>query len=856
MSQMILPKCREKFPIHFHIQCDIAKPSTQGKGLIYMGKIICPIRLGVLVLLYASSVASAKMEFPPELKDAEAYSRFSSQIRKLVPETQTASSYALNQASLEAYIGMEQQLVKELKGNPEYMALADQRPPLQTLNLKSVTVREVLGKGASAQWRKFLEDNGFAQVSADLKQELANLFKEWSRASLRGFFSGWAGFLGKDARDVLKIQDPIQRWTEIKQRLSGRDIVELRQKFKAEKFGVQKKDWTWSDLDKAVERMNQLETRVAVLMQQLNLARAARGEAWFHKDNVYEWGSLPELDERAEALLGGLKDQLSSVYTDPNARTVEEVVEREFILKELPPYLAIYRGCVGYDCSTTHSWAHPYAPTERNWWVETKEGRRLAYISGAITIVNGDKSLYIRDLAGHGLQVEDVPVILNALFLARSFYGAKHMTLMAEGFTSQNHRHEIKEALRAYGGVAGIINQTFVDARIRDLLAARPSSTASYDSISTHTSVRMILPSKEALEFVRVSREGQVSLAAQDPNKSPEALWQYLHDTVLSSDTSNLQNTYERKVDWEEVVYVLRNDNALPINKYYMAVEEIFEKHKLPFSRNMMKKNEGLFLTGHLQAPDAWKGDNVRQSVRYLMDLIWRRKGMEDQARELVHNNLKMLEENELMVRNVKGLFARRQADDIARIELLFSAGFRFTKVDLLPEELTWLSEVGSIEVINLAVKKMLGTKKKFTEANATPGIAQAVARLLNNEDESVDENISIEAARTFYEIPRLIIMSHFVLAEALTSVKEDDNPEIRVPLALAFLRDVGSPQAQVEFARIALHEVIDDNTVPARWREEVTRMAGPRPDNMPERCERVLEAPARIRAAPRRSRR
>ena len=802
-----------------------------------MGRGLPFARVSVLSLAFILGFSTyAAIEFPPGLKSEKEIAAFADRIRALVPEVNVGAAIEPpgHKGQVENYVRMEQALLTQLKADPEYMRQAQERPALQTLSFQQVTTRKVPGVSVNSAWADFLRTNS-RRITTKGKEEvlarLDELFKQWPATSLNGFFSAWAGLLSKEDRTILRNQNLEERWSRLKETLKSKDLSEIRGKFKAEKFGVQTKNWTWKDLDKAVDEMTALENEIAVLIQQLNPERSARGEGWFNVKDFAEWQEdFPELDSRVEKMLEVLKTRLSDTYSDPNGTVTEEFADRELILKELPPYQAIYRGCVGHDCSTGASWAFPYAPMERDWWVETPDGRRLGYVSGAITQVNGVPTLYLRDITGPGITAEDIQLIIDGFYAARSNFGAQLLTLMPINFTGQNHFAPLVNALLNYRPhMIQNVQQVFTDERIRvQVLGRQPASSLGYDNPASHMAVRQVNLTGNELENIRV-RQVSGKSAMRDPNKHPDALWELLQTAVTSNSAAMLEMTYDRKVNWMALISSVRNERGLNVKEYYAEVENHFETNKLPFSRNMMRKNELLFMKGHLASPDAFRGENVRQSVRYVTDMIWRGKGTDEEVIEIVSRNLSVLEENELFGRSVQGLFERRQNDDVHRVELLFRAGFRFLNSKLSPDDWQWVSNTQSFpEVTRWIVDKMLNNQSwnDLTADDLTPALAETIARLLNNEDEKVDEQISIDAAALIYRIPSIIHISSHTLNEVQASILQDENLQIRVPLAIAYLRLANTGDRHIPEIAATLAKDITDTSLPRKWRQEGKELA------------------------------
>ena len=563
--------------------------TIKSKGRVKMvGKITGPAGLLLGLLLVAGSPTWAKMELPPELRDEVDIQAFAAKLRKLIPEISVGNKklqLADGSSALDLHIDLEQNLLASLKKDPEFVRLAEARPPLQIFSFQRFTRIETRGIAMAHAWTEFLRDNNYRSDADEDRviQELNDLFEQWPKLATNGFFSGWASLLTASERNVLREPNPIKRWAAIKNLLKTKSMHQLRDQFQASRFGVGKAAWTWAHLDKVVQAMVANENRILVLVQELNPERSAKGESWLLADNLTDWFDLPSFRGRTAKLLQDLKIQALRLYADPRAVTVQDKVERELIMRELPPYLAIYRGCVGRDCSTTASWAYSYSPMERTWWIEDRQGRHLGYASGTITRLNGEPCLYIKDVTGPYIEPGDVELILDGFYRAAADYGARHLTIMNDAFTAQNHYPSQAKELMTYNrNISEVVKQEFVDQRIREkFLGVQGFSDGTYDSVTKHTMVRHITSAPRGLPEVKaVKLSGQIGQA--DPNKNPAALWNMLLEAVNLNELVWLESTYTEKVDWESVVASLRNENRLPVERFHQDVEEKFTRFKLP----------------------------------------------------------------------------------------------------------------------------------------------------------------------------------------------------------------------------------------------------------------------------------
>lgn len=809
--------------------------------------IFWPLMLAALLL--KAHFVFAEMEFPPNLDSEEKMAAFMMKLRREIPETidggVQGSNYKLADSALRAMLRAEQELIHNLRNDHEYMARARQRPPLQTFQFERVLIAQTHGRAMNAEWSAFLRENNFDANadSAAVENELVELFERWPSRSANAFFSGLAQFVKN--RELLSEPDLAVRWQEIRRILDEHDLQQIRQKFKASIYGVENQEWTLTDLDGVVDQIVQLENRILVLMEErhaIGTAADGNNDADLEKASWIIENRAPDdllLSPKIEKLLAGLKNRAERLFIDPSA-TIEEITPmRQLVLRELPPYLAIYRGCVGSDCSTTHSWAFPYSPLERDWWIDDTDGNHLGYVSGNVTMVGGQPSLYIRDVTGGGLGEGDIELILDGFSAIRQSYGANLMTIMSSDFTAQNHFGAQMRDLKAYP-VDGVVNQSFLDESIRNRLLSPLVSSSHYDAIGNHQSVRLVKPRPQQpnLRIYRLSGPPRVI----DPKKDARGLWQLLIAAVNANNPLYLQELAIPEDGKRRLVDALRNIRRQSVARYYEQVKATFEELDLPFSQNLVKKYESLFFVGHMSALDAFSEQNLRQTIRFTIDVVWRSKDI-TQASEWISSHLKIFEENDLMTRAVRGLFERKQQVDAERMSFLWNIGYRFTQQAFSQEDLKWISIVGPPDMAFWAIDQ-LGESVDWKAAKLDASVASVLAKHLDNEDENIDESISERAAERIAKMKGVNKAFPDVKAEIEKSIFEDDNLKIQFPLALAYLRDHGHSEPDVgaeAYAILSSHR--DDRTLARNWRNMAKEVLSDLPRSKTEQFQAAIAA-------------
>lgn len=813
-----------------------------------------------LLIVLTTQSAFAAMELPPILSTPEQIQEFAKRIRTLVPETVTSPSHRIdtgsgNNAGVYAYVQREQLLVQLLRADAKYMQLANQRPPLQNFVFKKVKVTVEEGRVLSPAWsalRKAIAQNTEDDLDAELEELAAH--------STTSLFSGLSRVIPVESRPALKNPNVLERWRAVQPILAKIPIAELRERFDVQRFGQAPSDWTLADLETIVSKLNSLEEHLAVEMQRLYESSAGPfSAAWFEEENPRDFIErvLSTASVKAINAVEMLGRRMAKIYLSEIASVPHEKTERTLVLKELPPYLAIYRGCVGQDCSTTASWAFPYSPYERDWFVENEKGVRLGYVSGNITMVDGRHSLYIRDIHGNGMIAEDLVMILDCFFLAKASYGVDQMTLAPLTFAGQNHVPALRSAVTAYK-TRSTVNQIFEDEWIRiKYLGNQPGSGLSYDSSAAHASARLVQPDPAELVNYRIE-----SLPVDGVAPEKVDFWNQLDFAVTAGDANLMAGLPAPEgVPWAALIERIRNVDQLPIQEYRLAVEEVFARADLKFSQNLRRKYESMFRVGHLAAPDAFVEPTAqKQSVRYVEDLLWRSPNPIEAAR-FIEAHLEVFEENPGFTRQVQGLFERAQPADVERVKILWGAGYRFRHVRLKGNQNSWLLRAVNDPELILATYAHVAESPESETSLALSNDLLPLAELLQNGD-GHEEVIAERAAELLWHFRRPLDQAG-VLGQVKDSINDEDNLRIRFPLAALYLREgISQGETPLRAYRI-LNKYMESENISNEWRlkahqvlenlpaefaavlrtksEEHDRAKAPQPAPEPVACEQAL---------------
>ncbi len=452
----------------------------------------------ILIALHAL-LANAKMDFPPVFESEMEVRNYAFKIASLLPETKIPRQYSADVLSV---VKWEQMLLKVLLDDPSWVAATKKREALQLFRVRYIVKHQVKELEPNTRWKELLDQAPDLDATAAYK-EFEQLVRSWREVNSQRFFSGWASLFPSEVRDILREPDLNLRWRNLKSFLKTASPLII-SRFKAEIFGASQRDWTLDDLDDVVKKLNDVETRILLLLYQLN-----------HGQTFEKRFSLPDSYSYLSKHMNSLVSRALRLYSEVAKVTEEQELVYDFVLREVPPTLAIHRGAVGKDCSSLYSFAFPYSPFERVWWVESPEGQRYGYVSGNITLVNGTPNLYISDVQVPSLPGgQAIEFILKAFYMIKSHYGATQMTIMHEDFTYQNHiPFHRKFLVEAKGAHRTYVRQSYQDSGWRGGVLKEFSQKAAqrfdvnYDSAERHELVRQVFYPGSELEGLEVERK-------------------------------------------------------------------------------------------------------------------------------------------------------------------------------------------------------------------------------------------------------------------------------------------------------------------------------------------------------------
>ena len=222
-----------------------------------------------------------------------------------------------------------------------------------------------------------------------------------------------------------------------------------------------------------------------------------------HSKNTHIQEVLAHLPARQHRFLKRfLKGRLDKIWKEISGhkKTITETADAEntsLTLTEVHPYHGIFRGNLGGDCSTSHSFGFANSPMEKVFFITNKKGQDVGYVTGSkVSLPDGQSAFLINTVAGarvSGIMTEN---ILSALARSKSALGVDEVVIIGEQNLEDNINYEIiRGVYRKFLG--NPVKVTFHDKETREIIG-NVSNFFAYDSVFVLENARYLkLPDTE-----------------------------------------------------------------------------------------------------------------------------------------------------------------------------------------------------------------------------------------------------------------------------------------------------------------------------------------------------------------------
>jgi hypothetical protein len=769
----------------------------------------------IVLFCLLGPTAKAVMELPPLLPEGADQHAFT---QKLIQENPWVIPSGIG-SLMQQHVGVEQRFLPGLLAHPEFQKQAKLRPNLITIHVEKV--QQVMGienvlppealariKSGISQTLENVEDRSDQSLTEIFDEKITEGLREIAKSDPKGILVGMVNCLDRADRKPLFQISSSQELLEKLSNLPQLTDAVLQASFQGAAHHISEQEISRDFLLNRVRDLLQVEKEMDQMLRAkwflANVSPEMLAQMTKDRHKISKWienTENPEAfdiggaeEERAGAFFQdllskvgsdskevtrrakGYLDRIENAWKEADRsqeRRMVTVATPYFTIREVPPYLAVYRSALTGDCGTRDDFPFPYSPLERNFFIFDNKGEALGYFGATLINTQGILTLFAHDINGLRLPQEYVVISLNVVSQLLPQFGVKRMTM---GFSQYANYQE--------GRGAALVNE-YLDVGIRNFLnpfAANPHGDRPQDNPNS----ALFVPHLEQLKGLRFRFESAgLAIAEQKKPETPREGFLKLLDladggqSVLYMDFLGFT-----KEERERMLATTNNTDHAPLEVYYERLEELFSRFDIGLSEKFMKKHENYFTLGHLNSKDVLTTDNEDYSAKTIAFVIAIIKRGQDRglAYDLIAQNPSFFERSEKFRTYVEGIPAEG-VEHLNRLKRLIQAKLDSELVAPNQERLIALMNTEDQEIQTWAAKTWI---TRHGSHGLPSQVLETFARALENED-AESEAPSLAAVRM---LMRIRTKQPAVIDSLHTSVLEDENIEIAYRAAIALLRN------------------------------------------------------------------
>jgi hypothetical protein len=369
------------------------------------------IRSLLIALLLATGQAALATEAyeRPALPDMPAKLSYLAYIRDHIPFL--FEEVAQYDKDILALLDAESTLLAALKEMPDYVSKNTERKDLVQLKIDTIAPGRgqirVLKEGVAQAWKTELaatlatlnSNRGRAKPLVAIKEALDAILPELVKKSPSGLLTGLINSLPRESRGAAFKLSQTDQLAYVTANLSDEAF---RSSFRASNFGLDAENLTRSDVLALTERMLAQEkaaielVKLAAFAAESGVPSVAQLRTKIVNADEKALTALVEAKSVEKALTALDSDSAWKKQTAGFSKSAENsfkpyyesaegnvpVVAETHTLREMPPNLALFRGFIGGDCSTSYSYGFAYVPTERYFFLYNQAARLYRHDPG------------------------------------------------------------------------------------------------------------------------------------------------------------------------------------------------------------------------------------------------------------------------------------------------------------------------------------------------------------------------------------------------------------------------------------------------------------------------------------------
>ncbi len=401
-----------------------------------------------------------------------------------------------------------------------------------------------------------------------------------------------------------------------------------------------------------------------------------------------------------------------------------EAVQSRIEVRELAVFPALFRGELGGDCATSHSWPYPLSPFDRIFSVTIGE-KEVGYVGGTMVTVDGKPTFYLRDVASGNLNARHIEQIWSGFYHAQKLLGVEQIILANEKkLHDVNNTPEFQTVIHNWyleDKKSSDIVYNPIDAQIRAQFLSPKVSSSGYDSAEGNTYGILMRERPEVLQQYRVEPiENKV-----EENKPVEKLSkQNLHDLLLralNGDATYIDDVLvEERGSLIELEHFIRNANRISLNNFYAGIEERFKRYDIQLSQKLVHEWQFIFMPGHLRSvgvtttPFPQESPWMKWTIDFVINAILRTPNARE-AYYVIKTQPSYFEQSEKFQNMVRGLMTLHRAattlDEIAveRLNAILNAKVKLQNMfDITIEQLKVLTASGVNGLDGIVLQKQV----------------------------------------------------------------------------------------------------------------------------------------------------
>lgn len=201
-----------------------------------------------------------------------------------------------------------------------------------------------------------------------------------------------------------------------------------------------------------------------------------------------------------------IKDRMKKLLS--KTVTTTKSIKMGLTLEEWPAFMALFRGCLGQDCSSQYSSVYALSPVERIFSIKGKSGPEecKGYVAGTMVQVGGRPALYVHTIAGPRVTGAEAKLILDGLYLNRKSLGVEAIILPSKRQLEDLVNYlDIKNTFNTLIASGKQRKIQYLDGPIRKKIESYVPADITYDYPEANRMGYLFVPSEDQLDDLDIS---------------------------------------------------------------------------------------------------------------------------------------------------------------------------------------------------------------------------------------------------------------------------------------------------------------------------------------------------------------